>query len=96
MVMLEMQTITSPFCFKNFRRKREKHDYDSLKGLYPLGKYMFAEYLWSNRMRYSQYIPRKFPMKSWGILPNNVPGILNIGIFPDCSVNILRMLHAFF
>ena len=28
--------------------------------------------------------------------PNNVPRILNIGIFPECSMNILRMLHAFF
>ena len=33
-------------------------------------------------------------MKFWGIFRNNVLGILKIGIFPDCSMNILRMLHA--
>ena len=38
----------------------------------------------------------KIPMKFWGIFRNGVPGILNIGIFPGCSMNILRMLHAFF
>ena len=39
---------------------------------------------------------KKFPMKFRGIFQNNVPGILNTGIFPDCSMNILRMLHGFF
>ena len=34
---------------------------------------------------------KKFPMKYWGIFPNNVPGILNIGMFPECSMNILPM-----
>ena len=38
----------------------------------------------------------KFPMKIWGIFPNNVPGILNIGVFPDYSMNILRISHALF
>ena len=32
-------------------------------------------------VRYSQYIWKKFPMKFRGIFRNNVPGILNIGIF---------------
>ena len=45
---------------------------------------------------YSQNIRKKFPMKFQGIFLNNVPGILNIGIFPDCSMTILRMLHALF
>ena len=35
-------------------------------------------------------------MKFRGIFPNNVSGILNVGIFPNCSLNILLMLHAFF
>ena len=47
-------------------------------------------------MIYSWYVRKKFPMKFRGIFPNNVPGILNIGIFPEHSMNILRMLHAFF
>ena len=47
-------------------------------------------------MIYSQNIWEKFPMKFRGIFPNNVAGILNIGIFPDCSMNVLEMLHAFF
>ena len=34
-------------------------------------------------------------MKFQRIFPSDVPGILNVGIFPECSVNILRMLHAF-
>ena len=38
----------------------------------------------------------KFPMKFRGIFWNNVLGVLNIGIFPGCSMNILRMLHTFF
>ena len=47
-------------------------------------------------MIYSRNIWEMFPMKFWGIFPNNIPGILNIGIFPECSMNITRMLHAFF
>ena len=35
-------------------------------------------------------------MKFRGIFPNNVAGILNIGIFHDCSMNVLETLHAFF
>ena len=35
-------------------------------------------------------------MKLQGKFPNNVPGILDIGIFPDFSMNILRMSHALF
>ena len=62
----------------------------------PPGKYMFVEYSKNIPMRYSQYIRKKFPMKLRGIFRNNVPGILNTGIFPDYSMNILRMLHAFF
>ena len=60
------------------------------------GKYMFVEYSWNIAMIYSRNIRKKFPMKFWGIFPNNVPRILNIGIFPECPMNILRMLHAFF
>ena len=47
-------------------------------------------------MRYSWYIRKKFPMKFRGIFSNNVPGILNIRTFPERSMNILPMLHAFF
>ena len=57
---------------------------------------MFVEYWWNVPMGYSQYIRKKFPMKFWGIFRDNVPGILNIGIFPDCSLNVLKMLHACF
>ena len=35
-------------------------------------------------------------MKFWGIFPNNAPEIWNIGILPDCSINTLQMLDAFF
>ena len=47
-------------------------------------------------MIYSQNIRKKLPMKLWEPFPNNVRGILNIGIFPECSMNILQMLHALF
>ena len=57
---------------------------------------MFLEYMWNIPMTYSQNIQKKFPMKFRGIIPSKVPGMLNIGLFPDCSMNILRMLHAFF
>ena len=57
---------------------------------------MLVEYLWSIPLRYSQYIRKIFPMKFWEIFRNNVLGILNIGIFPGCSMTILQMLHAFF
>ena len=56
---------------------------------------MFLEYSGNILMIYSQNIPKKFPMKLRGIFPNNVPRILNIGIFPDYSMDILRMLQAF-
>ena len=49
---------------------------------YPSVKYMFVEYSWNIPIRYSQYIRKKFPMKFLGIFRNNVPGILNTGIFP--------------
>ena len=41
---------------------------------------------------HSEKIPNEIP----GMFRNNVPGILNIGIFPGCSINILPMLHTFF
>ena len=47
-------------------------------------------------MIYSQNIWEKVPMKFQGTFPNNVPGMLNIGIFSDCSMNILRITNAFF
>ena len=36
---------------------------------YPLGKYMFVEYSWSNSMIYSRNIQKKFPMKFQGNIP---------------------------
>ena len=63
---------------------------------YPTGKYMFVEYSWNITIIYSLNIWKKFPMKFRGIFANNVPGIWNIRIFPKCSMNILRMLHAYF
>ena len=68
----------------------------ALSNFLPTGKYMFAEYSWNVSMIYSRKIRKKFLMESRGIFPNNVPGILNIGTFPECSMNILRMLHVFF
>ena len=62
----------------------------------PPSKYMFVKYSWIIAMRCSRNIRKKFPMKFWGMFPNNVPGMLNIGIFPECSMNILWMLHGFF
>ena len=35
-------------------------------------------------------------MKFQETFPNNVLGIFNIGMFPECTMNILRMLNAFF
>ena len=53
-----------------------------------------------NSWTFPWYIPAIFRKRSlWNsgeYSQNNVPGILNIGIFPECSMNILRMLHAFF
>ena len=68
----------------------------NIKGSDPPGKYMFVEYSWNIPIRYSQYIPKKFPMKFRGIFRNNAPGMLNIGMFPDCSMNILQILHRIF
>ena len=62
---------------------------------YPSGKHMFVEYSCNIPLRYPQYIRKKFSMKLREIFRNNVAGILNLGIFPDCSMNILQMLHAF-
>ena len=39
---------------------------------------------------------KKFPIKFRRIFRSNVPGILNIGKFPGCFMNILRMLQALF
>ena len=61
-----------------------------------LGKYMFVEYSWNIPMIYSQNNRKKFAMKFRVIFPNSVPRILNIGIFPDCSMKVLQMLHVFF
>ena len=46
-------------------------------------------------MIYSMNVQKNIPMKFRGIFPNNVPGILNVEIFHDCSMNILRILHPF-
>ena len=56
---------------------------------FPPGKYTLMEYLWNIPMRYSKYIRRKFPMRLRVIFRNNIPGILSVGIFLDCSINIL-------
>ena len=56
---------------------------------------MFVEYSWKIPMIYFRNIRKKVPTKFRGIIPNNVPGILNIGVLPECSMNILEMLHAF-
>ena len=50
--------------------------------------YIFMKYSWNIFMIHSRNIRKK--------LPNNVLGILSIVIFPECSMNILRMLHPFF
>ena len=62
----------------------------------PPGKYMFVEHSWNILMIHSRNIWKKFPMKFQGIFPNNVSGILNIGVFLECSMNILRMLRVYF
>ena len=69
---------------------------DSITNSYPTVKFMFVEYSWNIPMRYSQYILKKFLMKSREIFRNNVSGMLNIGRFSYCSMNIFRMLYAFF
>ena len=63
---------------------------------YSPGKYMLVEYTWNIPIIYSRNIRKKFPMKFWEIFPITVPGILIIGIFPTCSMNMLRTLHASF
>ena len=62
----------------------------------PPGKYMFLEYSWNIPRGYSQYIWKIFPIKFRGRFRKNVPGILNIGIFPDYSMNIIRMFLSSF
>ena len=51
-----------------------------------------------NSWTFPWYIPGIFRKRSlWNsgeYSQNNVTGILNIGIFPECSMNVLRMLHA--
>ena len=63
---------------------------------YPQSKYVFMEYLWNIPMKYFLYVRKKFSMKFRKIFRNNNLGLLNTGIFPACSMNILGMLHAFF
>ena len=78
-------------------RRWESSEVDlALSNFLLTGKYMFAEYSWNVSVIYLREIRNKFLMESPGIFPNNVPGILNIGTFPECSMNILRMLHVFF
>ena len=46
---------------------------------------------------YSEKVPNKVPVNIPNVLRIlNVLGILIIGIFPDRSMNILRILHVFF
>ena len=35
----------------------------------------------------------KVPNEIWGIFRNIVLGMLNVGIFPNCSPNILRIFY---
>ena len=42
-------------------------------------------------MIYVLNIRKTFPIKFSGIFPSNVPGMLNIGIFAECSMNICYM-----
>ena len=67
-----------------------------LEGRLPIGQICIVECSRNIPMIYSQNIRKKLLMKFRGVFPNNVPGILNIGIFSECSMNILRMLHALF
>ena len=46
-------------------------------------------------MIYSRNVRKKFAIFR-GISPNNVPEILNIGIFPESFMNILHVLHPAF
>ena len=55
---------------------------------------------WNIRGTFPWYIPGIFGKRSlWNsgeYSLRNVVGILNVGIFPECSMNILRMLHLYF
>ena len=57
---------------------------------------MFVEYSWNIPMIYSENMRKNFSMKFRGIFSNNFPGILNIGIFPECSMNMPQILNGFF
>ena len=68
------------------------------RGIFPnnVSGILFVEYSWNIPMIYSQNIRKMLYMKFQRIFPNNVPGTLNIGVLPDCSMNIVQMLHMFF
>ena len=87
--MYEKDTANEAYVWWSFFAK-------TVNGLYPPRKYMLAEYSWNVTLIYSRNIGKKVPMKFRRIFPNNVPRIMNIGIFLEYSMNILRMLHAFF
>ena len=53
---------------------------------------IFVEHAHDIFSEYSEKVPYEIP----GIFQNNIPGILNITIFPECSMNIRRMLHGYF
>ena len=68
------------------------------RGIFPnnVPGMLFVEYSWNIPMIYSQNIRKNFSVKFREIFPNNILEILNIGIFPYFSMNILQTLHAFF
>ena len=47
-------------------------------------------------MRYSHNNQKKVPYEIPGNILKYVLGILKIGILPDCSMNVPRMVHAIF
>ena len=63
--------------------------------LLPNGQICTREIFVEHSLEIFPVYSEKFPVKFRRIFRNNVPGILNIGKFPGCSMNILLMLPAF-
>ena len=55
----------------------------------------FTEVPWYILFTGQIYVRGIFVEYYYDVFPNNAPRILNIGIFPECSMNILRMLYVF-
>ena len=62
--------------------------------MFPKGKYMYVEYLWSIPMIYFPNIRETFAMKFRGISPNNFPGIMNLGIFHEYPANVTCIFYV--